>query len=91
MSLEENFSDCISHLARSRAGIDFAYTVLLPDRAEVIGCVYFKPTKPPRDGAVDVRSWTTREHRNLDRPVYDAISTWLTQDWPWFDVNYDSR
>jgi hypothetical protein len=52
-----NLRDCVSHLERSSSGTDFAYTVLLPGRDEVIGCVYFKSTRPARFGAVDVRSW----------------------------------
>ncbi len=41
MTIEENLRDCQSHLARASSGSDFAYRVL-PDRDEVIGCVYFK-------------------------------------------------
>lgn len=38
MSLSENLRDCTSHLTRAQAGEDFAFTVLLPDRDEVLGC-----------------------------------------------------
>ncbi len=91
MTLEDNLGDCTSHLARSRSGIDFAYTVLAPDRDEVIGCVYFKPTRPPRPDAVEVLSWVTAEHAALDKPLYDAVTRWLSQDWPWSLVEYAPR
>lgn len=91
MSLEENLSDCTSHLARSNSGNDFAYTVLLPDRDEVVGCVYFTPTHPPRRGAVAVGSWVTAEHSDLDRPLHAAVSRWLAESWPWSVVEYDAR
>ena len=91
MTPEQNLADCRSHLRRSTAGADFAYTVLRPDRDEVIGCVYFKPATPPRDGAVDVRSWVTADHRELDRPLHDAVTTWLRHEWPWTEVAYAAR
>lgn len=91
MTIEDNLRDCVSHLERSNSGRDFAYTVLLPDRDEVVGCVYFKPTRPPRPGTVDVRSWVTEEHSNLDKPLYEAVTRWLAKDWPWSVVEYAPR
>jgi len=91
MTLEENLRDCTSHLARSSSGSDFAYTVLLPDRDEVVGCVYFKPTSPPRDGAVAVGSWVTAEYADLDKPLYEVVARWLADNWPWPVVEYDPR
>lgn len=91
MTLQENLADCVSHIERSSSGVDFAYTVLLPDRDEVIGCVYFKPTKPPRADAVRVLSWVTAEHADLDEPLYEAVTAWLAEAWPWFVVEYAPR
>ncbi|TWP37880.1 N-acetyltransferase [Leekyejoonella antrihumi] len=91
MTLEDNLRDCTSHLARSHSGTDFAYTVLLPDRAEVVGCVYFKPTRPPRPGAVEVRSWVTAEHADLDQPLHAAVTGWVREQWPWSAVEYAAR
>ena len=91
MTIEENLRDCQSHLARSSSGSDFAYTVLLSDRDEVIGCVYFKPTRPPRHGAVHVRSWVTAEHADLDKPLYEVVEQWLAEEWPWSVVEYTPR
>lgn len=91
MTLEENLGDCVSHLERSSSGSDFAYTVLLPDRDEVIGCVYLMPTRPARAGAVHVRSWVTAEHPDLDQPLYEAVTRWLAEAWPWSEVEYAPR
>jgi hypothetical protein len=91
MTIEDNLRDCETHLSRSTAGLDFAYTVLLPDRDEVIGCVYFMPTRPPRAGSVHVRSWVTAEQSALDKPLHDAVDSWLSDEWPWSDVEYASR
>ena len=91
MTIENNLRDCESHRARSSSGTDFAFTVLLPDRDEVVGCVYVKPTNPPRSGAVAVRSWVTSEYPDLDKPLYDVVSQWLADSWPWSVVEYDPR
>lgn len=91
MSPADNLRDCTSHRERAESGTDFAYTVLVPDRDEVIGCVYFKPTRPPRTGVVDVRSWVTAAHADLDRPLHDAVRQWLVTDWPWPTVDYAAR
>ena len=91
MAIEENLRDLVTHRARSTAGLDFAYTVLLPDGDDVVGCVYFKPTTPPRVGAVDVRSWVTAEHAELDKPLYDGVTRWLAEHWPWSEVRYAPR
>ncbi len=91
MTIEANLGDCVSHAERSSTGVDFAYTVLLPDRDEVIGCVYFKPTRPARPGAVVVLSWVTAEHSDLDEPLHEAVTRWLAEDWPWSEVEYAPR
>ena len=91
MTIEDNLRDLQSHIARSRSGADFAYTVMLPDRDEVIGCVYLTPTRPPRAGAAGVHSWVTAEHSDLDKPLHDAVSRWLEEQWPWTDVEYAAR
>lgn len=91
MTIEDNMRDLESHLARSQSGTDFAYTVLLPERDEVIGCVYLYPTRPPRDGAVAARSWVTAEHADLDEPLHDTVTRWVEQQWPWTDVEYAPR
>ena len=91
MTPEANLRDCEEHLRRSRAGLDFAYTVLFPDREEVVGCVYFRPPTPPRAGAVEVRSWVTAAHAGLARPLHDAVERWLREQWRWTDVQYAPR
>jgi hypothetical protein len=65
----------------------FTYTVLAPDRDEVIGCVYIYPG---RDGA-DVRSWVRASEARLDAPLHDAVARWLAERWPFERVDYASR
>ena len=65
--------------------------MLLPDLDEVIGCVYFKPTRPARPGAVHVLSWVTAEHSDLDKSLYEVVTRWLAEDWPWSVLEYAPR
>ena len=44
MSLEDNRADLERHAADFEARRGFTFTVLEPDRAEVIGCVYLYPS-----------------------------------------------
>jgi hypothetical protein len=53
--------------------------------------VYFWPTSPPREGAVELRSWVTAEQSALDKPLHDAVERWLREEWPWSEVEYASR
>ena len=91
MSFDANLGECEEHLRRSHAGLDFAYTALLPERTEVFGCVYFQPSRPNRAGIVHVRSWVTETHAELDKPLHDTVRYWLHEEWPWTEVHYARR
>ncbi|HEX4082007.1 MAG TPA: hypothetical protein VHX40_03500, partial [Acidimicrobiales bacterium] len=68
----------------------FTYTVLDPGSGEVIGCVYLYPSH--RDGYdADVRSWVRADRAALDRPLYDVISAWLAEQWPFSRPDYAKR
>jgi hypothetical protein len=55
----------------------------------VIGCVYLYP--PRGDGHdVDVRSWMRADRAQLDIPLYEAVSEWLTR-WPFTGIDYAWR
>jgi hypothetical protein len=38
-----------------------------------------------------VGSWVTAEHSDLDKPLYEVVTQWLADDWPWSAVEYDAR
>ncbi len=90
LSLADNASDLARH-ARDFAGrTGFTYTVLDPASGEVIGCVYLYPSR--RAGHdVDVRSWVRADHAALDKPLYDAVSGWLSAAWPFRAPDYAER
>ncbi|MDF5757584.1 N-acetyltransferase [Spongiactinospora sp. TRM90649] len=89
MALDENLADLQRHADDFAGRKGFTYTVLDPE-GTVVGCVYIYPSHDPGADA-EVRSWVAATHADLDRPVYDTVSTWLTKDWPFNAVHYASR
>lgn len=89
-TLEQNHADLAEHEEDFAKRIGFTYTVLEPDTAEVIGCLYLYP--PKREGFdVDVRSWVRADHAALDKPLYEAVLAWLAADWPFTSPDYAER
>ncbi|HEX4493538.1 MAG TPA: N-acetyltransferase [Acidimicrobiia bacterium] len=89
MSPSENLGDLERHADDFRLRRGFTYTVLDADDA-VIGCLYIYPSKDERVDAA-VQSWVRADRSELDRPLYDAVSSWLRSDWPFDVVAYRER
>ncbi|MFF4380060.1 hypothetical protein [Kitasatospora sp. NPDC001547] len=90
MPLERNRDDLRRHAADFEARTGFTYTVLEPDRDEVIGCVYIYPDRED-PSAVSVSSWVRADRAHLDAPLYRAVSDWLARHWPLREVRYAPR
>jgi len=90
MSLERNLDDLRGHAADFEARTGFTFTVLDPLTGDVIGCVYLYPSPSP-DTAVSARSWVRATHAELDRPLADAVASWLTAAWPWTRIDHPGR
>jgi hypothetical protein len=91
MSADANRADLEAHARDFAARTGFTYTVLAPDADEVLGCVY---VYPPRDGQpVDavVRSWVRADVAELDRVLWETVSAWLRDAWPFERVGYAAR
>jgi RimJ/RimL family protein N-acetyltransferase len=90
MPLEQNRAELEEHARDFAARTGFTYAVLTPDRDEVIGCVYIYPA---RDGSHDaaVRSWVRASDADLNAPLYEAVSRWLEERWPFERVSYAPR
>ena len=90
LTLEENLADLVRHAEDFAKRTGFTYTVLDPESNDVVGCVYLYP--PRRDGYdVDVRSWVTAEHADLDKPLYDFVLEWIAGSWPFTGPDYAER
>jgi hypothetical protein len=87
MTLDQNRADLIAHARDFEQRTGFTYTVLAPDRDEVIGCVYIYPA----DDGADVRSWVRASDAELDTPLHDAVARWLAERWPFERVDYAPR
>ena len=66
----------------------FTYSVL--DGDDVVGCAYIYPSEEPRIDA-DIRSWVIESHSASDVAVWEAISAWLDNAWPFNTRRYASR
>src|ERR1700710_209608 len=88
MPKEENRRDLEGHSTDFRERRGFTYSVQDPAGA-TIGCVYIYPADGDADA--DVRSWVRADHAQLDLPVYDAVSEWLRESWPFDRVDYAPR
>ena len=89
-TLAENARDLDQHEKDAAARTGFTYTVLDPETSEVIGCVYFYPPRRPGYD-VDVRSWVRADHAVLDKHLYNAVTKWLAESWPFQHPDYASR
>ncbi|MCJ1680609.1 N-acetyltransferase [Streptomyces sp. APSN-46.1] len=85
MSARDNLRDLARHAADFAARRGFTYTVLGGEGGEgsdeVIGCLYIYPAKE-EPGRVRVRSWVRADRAALDAPLYEAVSGWLREAWP---------
>jgi hypothetical protein len=91
MPPESNRADLEGHARDFTARTGFTYTVLAPASDEVLGCVYIYP---PRDGAgadATVSSWVRADVAELDRVLWETVSAWLRDAWPFERVDYAAR
>jgi hypothetical protein len=88
MTLVENLSDLERHAADFTARRGFTYSIL--DHDDVIGCLYIYPDKTGGTDA-EVQSWVRASRAEMDVPVWQAVSTWLEERWPFGSFAYASR
>jgi hypothetical protein len=86
----DNLRDLQRHADDFKNRTGFTYTVLEPQRSDVVGCVYIYPD---RTGATDaqVQSWVRAARAELDTPLWRAVSDWLASEWPFEQVDYAPR
>ena len=90
MSLEANLGDLQRHADDFVQRRGFTFTVIETGTDEVIGCVYIYPAR--RDEHItDVRSWVRADRAELDMVLFEAVSGWLSAQWPFKTVDYAGR
>ena len=88
MSLEANRSDLAGHYEDFENREGFTYSIL--DDDAVIGCVYIYPSATPGHDA-DVSSWVRESRSEMDAVVYQALTEWLRDVWPFTRPRYAPR
>jgi RimJ/RimL family protein N-acetyltransferase len=89
-TLEENRGDLERHEREHREGVAFTFTVLSPDAARCLGCVYLQPVRPEMLPHVPPSPWPARVAfwvrasevaSDLDRHLLMTLRDWLAADW----------
>lgn len=92
-SVEQNRADLDRHEHEHRERIAFTYTVLSPDGAECLGCVYITPLSSlvehnpdledvdPGDAVVGFWVRETRRADQLDHRLLEELLRWFDSDW----------
>ena len=82
LSLEQDLIDLARHQSEFQQRTAFAYSVLSPDDARVLGCVYIYP---PTSDAVDAHVWFWARQSELASKLEQHIETfliaWLSSRW----------
>lgn len=91
LSFEDDLIDLGWHHKEFRTRRSFAYTVMSPDEAQCLGCLYINPTALPGYDA-QAHCWIRASHAAaLDDLLYQTLRTWLAADWPFTRVAYPGR
>lgn len=94
-SVEQNLTDVMLHGVHFEQRFGFTYTVLdAEDLDVVLGCVYIygpRVTDGPTQDTADVRSWVIADRPELDVEIWQAVSQWLEDAWPFTSVDYAPR
>ena len=87
---DANLRDLERHAADFSNRTGFTYTVLDRANGKVIGCVYIYPADGGEHDA-QVLSWVSADRPELDRPLWQRVSAWLADEWPFARVDYAPR
>ena len=90
MPLDRNVADLRRHADDFARRVGFTYSVIQVPGDEVVGCVYIYAARDD-SSIVEVHSWVSADEAHLDKPLYDAVSRWLSTDWPFGRVRYAPR
>jgi len=92
LTLEQNLIDLGWHQKEFQRRSSFAYTVITPDGARVLGCVYIDPTRK-RGYDAEVYLWAREAAIGSppDAKLLAAVKGWLKKEWPFENVAFPGR
>jgi len=91
LTLEANLVDLAWHQKEFDLRTSFAYSVLTPDEARVLGCVYLYPS---RVGGFDAEAyyWSRgADHGLADERLGADFRRWIAASWPFSRVAFPGR
>ena len=92
LTLEQNLIDLGWHQKEFQTRRSFAYTVVTPSGAMVIGCVYVEPThKRGYDAVVFLWARESELAGGLETRLYAAVKSWIAKEWPFKTVAFPGR
>jgi hypothetical protein len=92
LTLEENLIDMGWHQREFQIRSSSAYTVVNLDESRCLGCLYIDPTDRAGYDA-EVHMWVRKSEfdKGLDHDLFDAVSAWIGEEWPFENVAYPGR
>jgi len=91
LTFEQDLIDLGWHHREFQRRSSFAYTVMSPTESQCLGCVYINPTrKREHDAAVFLWVRDSEFKRGLDPILLDAVKEWITNEWLFRKVAYQS-
>jgi hypothetical protein len=92
LTLEQNLIDLGWHQKEFQTRRSFAYSVVHPSEAVVLGCVYILPTQR-RGFEAEVYLWARQSElaSGLEDRLYAATRDWVESHWPFTAVAYPGR
>ncbi len=92
LTLEQNLIDLGWHHKEFQMGSTFAYTVMTPNEAKCLGCLYIEPsTKMGFDAEVYMWVRQSEVQTGLDAYLFDTVQEWIDSKWPFNSVAYPGR
>jgi hypothetical protein len=88
MDLNENLADLVGHADDFSNRVGFTYSII--DGDEVIGCLYIYPSGTPTYDA-SAKSWVRETRAEMDVIVWESVSQWLVEKWPFRNPQYAVR
>ena len=92
LTLEQNLIDLGWHQKEFQTRRSFAYTVVHPSEAKVLGCAYILPTRKHGYDA-EVYLWARQSELTggMEERLFLAIKDWLKSGWPFSSVAFPGR
>lgn len=92
LTLEEDREVLKHHEWEFENKVGFVYTVMNPSETEVLGCIYFYPSRLDEYDA-EIGMWVTASayENGLDTVLFNTVLSWIKSSWPFDQVVYPGR